>query len=403
MIIKLAWRNSWRNLRRSVLTLGSLVVALCCVLLMQAQQAGTYQHILYEAVSNHLGHLQIHHSRDVQLTALASHHFLPEKLFDDLQKSKIRDEGAFVPRLVYQAIVFGKAQSYQHVALWGIHLTQEDALSQVSQHIVSGTYFESSSEKNILIGEELAQKFEFRVGDKLRLHAQTIGGRLLETSYTIKGIFRLPTGTLNKRLVCLPLTTAQNFLQLPNKLSYLAILLKNPEKLSYQKTALEVQLNGKNCRVSTWQVTQPELAQLIRAQGVGSKLMMGVLYIVVGLGFFTNMILLLHERKLEQQLLLSVGMVQQHIALSLALELFFLGCIGLVIGNLLSLPLLHYLAHHPIVLQGVISETIITLGLSPSLYYRFDFDSFFLPNFYLLLMLVCLCIYPFYDVFSKKI
>lgn len=255
MILKLAWRNIWRNPQRSLLTLGSLVVALCCSLLMQSQQEGTYQQIIQKAVKNHLGHLQIH---DIQaLSSVATAHLLSENLVEDFSKNKLFEEDTFVPRLVSQAMVFGEGQSYQNVALWGVHLTKENALSNVKKHITSGEYFASISEKSILIGETLAQKLGRRVGECLTLQIQTAKGTSLKVSFLIKGIFRLPVQSSHKRLIYLPLKTAQDVLEAPHKISYYAIILKNPAQIALKKSLLMQQFQKENITISTWKTAQP--------------------------------------------------------------------------------------------------------------------------------------------------
>lgn len=396
MLLTLAWRNIWRNPRRSYLIIGSLVFAIILSLLMQALQEGTYQSILHHSTKNYLGHLQIY-------PPVASQKYPSNKTLgtlDALQKmaqSSFRED-LLVPRWTGQTIIQHN-QKTQNAYLWGIEPVKEALFSHPSQYLISGNYFKNSTEKSILLGQALAKKLHVNTGDSLQLLIQNPLGKTTAQAFLVVGVVKLPNESLNKKLIYIPLKTLQTAQQTPNEVSYWAILLKNPQEIAQKIKKLKAAISPQLASIKTWKESQPELSQVIQSQQWGAGLMLGVLYIVIALGLWMSMVLLTHERKEELQVLISIGMTRLELGFSLALEMILLGTLGLLLGNLLAIPLLFYLMHHPILLSGAISESIQNLGLRPSLDYYFEVSSFLLPNLRLFVCVFLVSLYPVYKLF----
>ncbi len=60
MIIKLAWRNIWRNKRRSIITIVSILIAVFLSVSMRSMQLGMYDHMIKSIVASYSGYIQIH-------------------------------------------------------------------------------------------------------------------------------------------------------------------------------------------------------------------------------------------------------------------------------------------------------------------------------------------------------
>jgi len=399
MFLKLAWRNIWRNPRRSWLMMGSLVLTILLSLLMQAQQEGTYRAILKYAVKNHSGHLQIYPptADSKQNAPLLLGHL---SVLDSLSQTDFRED-ILIPRLVRQAEAHSSHQT-QNIYLWGIDPKKEELLGKPSQYLVKGHYFNQVNQKSVLIGQGLAHHLTLTVGDSLHLQSQNQAGELVKQSFYIQGIVKLPLSNLDKKMVYMPLQTAQSFWEAPKNVSYYALLLKNPSSISYKKAILKNALPPSLATIKTWKETQPELSQVIQSQQWGAGLMLSVLYVVIGLGLWMSMVLLTHERRDELEVLVSIGMTRLELGFSLALEMLLLGLLGLLMGSLMAIPLLFYLMQNPILLSGSIADAVSDLGLRPSLDYYFEFSSLIVPNLRLLGGLLFMSLYPVYQLFHFR-
>lgn len=371
------------------------MMAVICSLVMQAQQEGTYKAILSYAVKNHLGHLQIYppsaDSNDGKQSTLGR-----IKALNALMQSSLSDD-LCVPRLIRQA----SAQSQNHLQncyLWGIDPRQEELLSNPAQYLIQGVYFEATAKNSIIIGQGLAKKLQVNLGDSLLLQTQSQEGKALEKYFLIQGIAKLPFKNLDKRLIYIPLKTAQKFLHMPHQVSYWAILLKNPQEITSKEQLLKSALPPSLASVRTWKKSQPQLSQIIQSQQWGAGVMLGVLYLVIALGLWMSMVLLTHERREELEVLMSIGVTRSELGFSLGLELVLLGVLGLLLGSLFSIPALFYLMQHPILLSGPIAEAVSGLGLKPALYYHFELSSLVEPNLCLLGGILLVSLYPIYKL-----
>ena len=60
MLIKLAWRNIWRNKKRSIITITAIVIAVFLAVVMRSLQLGMYDNMIQNIVGSYSGHIQIH-------------------------------------------------------------------------------------------------------------------------------------------------------------------------------------------------------------------------------------------------------------------------------------------------------------------------------------------------------
>lgn len=359
LYLNLAWRNIWRNKRRTVITMLSIVVAVFLAATMRSMQEGQYSDMIENTVGTFTGYIQIHANGYWDDKTLDHTFVSTDSLYSKIeQESAVR---AVVPRLESYALAAGQSQSRPAVIM-GIDVEAEKSLSNPEKRMQSGSYFESNNEQSVLVGKDMMQRLNVNVGDSLVLIGQGFRGQSATGLYQIRGTVGFPDPELNKSLVMMPLETAQYFLAAPERLTAFALILDDPDQTENMRKELQ-QTFSEEYEVMSWQNMMPELVQTIEADRGSGLIMIAILYIVVGFGILGTVLMMITERTYEFGVMLSVGTPRLAIAIILAFEILAMAFMGSVIGILISVPLAWYFNVNPIQFTGNIAEVYESYGM----------------------------------------
>jgi ABC-type lipoprotein release transport system permease subunit len=209
----------------------------------------------------------------------------------------------------------------------------------------------TNNDNQILIGKGVAEYFCLTVGDTLSLIGQGYHGQSANGNFVVKGIVKYGPPEINSRLIIMPFKLAQYHFGAENIVTSYNIYLNKTAKL--KSTAEDIKAHiGKNYRVITWKEMMPELEQAYQADVAGNLIFLGVLYLIISFGIFGTILMMTAERMYEFGVMISIGMKRIKIIGILVLEALFLSIIGILIGSILSIPLMYYFKVNPIPLTG---------------------------------------------------
>lgn len=278
---------------------------------------------------------------------------------------------AAAPRIESYALAATGEQSRPAMII-GIDIGAEGELSEPRQRLEEGTYFDSNEEQAAIVGVDLLERLDARIGDSLVLIGQGYHGMNAAGLFAVKGTVSYPNPELNSNLVYLPLSAAQNLFSAPGRITTAALVLDDPGKVAQVVSALEKQLPSDRYEVMDWQSIMPELEQAIQADRGAGIIILMVLYMVVGFGILGTVLMMISERSYEFGVMLSVGTPRSTLAGILSLEVLFIALLGSGAGILLALPCIWYLSLNPIELSGVASTAIEQYGFEPMLVFSAD-------------------------------
>jgi ABC-type lipoprotein release transport system permease subunit len=362
-----AWRNIYRNRRRSSLLLFVIALSVFCAVLIQAQQKGTLRQLQSTTLEHYTGNIQI---RVAQTN---------KNIFFDTKSAyqklrKLKSIRRIVPRL--ETITWAKTSKGLHpIQAIGIDPKAEEAVLRLSEQLTAGYYFSTKSEKSALLTVEFARKHSLRIGDTLYLQNNSQSTQY----FIVSGICKIPFVTISEKVVFIPLQALQDWLHLPEKAS--SLLLTTPPSInsSELKPILQALFAPVAWNILTEQDLLPDVFEMLAVYTVVGYLLTGILYLLVALGIVSMVQISLQERRIEFQNLVKIGMLPSQLGAVLAWEILLLTSLGIVIGLVLVVPTLSYLACHPIVLRGEIAQSLTEIGLSPSLTFLLDGSVFGLP------------------------
>lgn len=368
LYLNLAWRNIWRNKRRTIITMLSIIVAVFLASVMRSMQEGQYSDMIENTVGTFTGYIQVHADGYWDDKTLDNSFIAADSIY-----SKIKEEESVqnvVPRLESFALAAGLNQS-RPAMIMGIDVEAEKYLSNPERRIQSGTYFESNDEQSVILGRKLMERLDIQLGDSLVLIGQGFRGQSATGLYRIRGTIAFPNPELNRSLVVLPLNTAQYFLAADDHVTALSIILEDTDQVETTVNRLQTKFSDE-FEVMAWQEMMPELVQTIQADRGSGLIMIAILYIVVGFGILGTVLMMITERTYEFGVMISVGTPRLAIAVMLAFEILLMALVGSGIGILISIPIAWYFNVNPIQFSGDIAEVYQSYGMEAVMQFSTD-------------------------------
>lgn len=310
----------------------------------------------------------------------------------------------FVPRLESFALASNTDNS-SGVLVIGTDPAKEAELTDLDGRVVAGTYFESE-DKAVMVAAGVAENLELKINDTLVLISQGYHGVNAAGKYPVKGIVKFGSPDLNKQMVYLPLSVAQNFYGAEGLVTSLAVQLESKDNLPGALDFLQSKLDtASTYEVMSWQQLMPELVQAREIDTAGNYIILFILYVIITFGIFGTVLMMTKEREYEFGVLLSIGMSRAKIGFMVWLEIVMLGLIGAATGILASLPLVFYFYRNPVDF-GKLSEDM------KAAYERFGFEpvfptaldpTIFSAQAILVFIITCiLAAYPLIKIYSLK-
>lgn len=394
--IKLAWRNLWRNKKRTLIAAASVLFAVLLALIMRSMQNGYYDYMIDASVRMYTGYIQVHGKNYWEKRSLDESMLLDKKLLSELKSTT--GVNLVVPRFeTYSLISHGNKTKVVQVT--GINPELENQLTNLKKKIIIGNYLSDSS-KGIILAQGLAEILKVQVGDSVVIYGQGYRGVTAAAQIPVIGIVKFTLPELNKSFTYLSLSYAQWLFSAPDRLTSLSIMIDNPRNIDAIKTRIKKIFTG-NYEVMDWAELSPELVQSIEIDNAGGIIMLAILYIVIAFGIFGTIMMMTAERVKEFGILISIGMKKWKLGVVTFFETVFISLIGLLGGILISVPLLLYLHANPIPLTGEYAEAILAFGFEPILPFSTN-PGIFIAQFWTVLAIALVsAIYPI--VYIRKL
>lgn len=362
MLLKIAWRNIWRQRRRSLIIMTSIIIGNASILLYDSIAIGFTAQKLENEIGTHVSHIQINSK------GYNNNKVIGNKINDpEFVASKIKSL-PFVTNYSTRIITFGmltSAENSSGTTLVGINPNKESEITSIKSMIVKGEYV-SNNNDDIVIGTEMAEKLNVSIGDKIVMIAAAVDGSVQSELFRICGIFKSSSSEFNKNYVYVNISAANSMLKMNNAVTQFVMLIDNTENTSNYREAIAKKL-GSEYEVFSYADLLPLLIVYVDL----AKQMMIILYIIIGIailfGIINTMLMSVFERIQEIGVLMSIGMRNNKIFLMIVQEAFLLGSLGTLLGMLIGLIFYYYFAINGINLSAF-SDSLESLGIGTSIY-----------------------------------
>ncbi|MFQ5736928.1 MAG: ABC transporter permease [Thermodesulfobacteriota bacterium] len=328
LVVKLAWRNIWRNLRRTVITLSAVTFGLASVIMFMGFTDGFHTQWIANYVRAYTGHIQVHargYHDDPELT---------NAIKDPAGTLSIIERMEGVDYLTTRVEAEGLASTAENsagVLIRGIDLVREEKITHIRERVIRGGYLEPG-EKGALIGHKLSKKLDADVGEKIVLMTQDAVGTLSAELFRVKGVFKMGAVDVDSSLVLVTEQEAGKFTALDGGVTEIAIILKRPEDVGPLAAALEERLGPLGLEVFKWQELMPALKEMIELDDVFMYIILVIVLVVVAFGILNTMLMSIMERTRELGIMMALGTRPSSVVALVLTEAFFIGAIGTVLG-----------------------------------------------------------------------
>jgi putative ABC transport system permease protein len=390
MILKLAWRNLWRNKRRSFITIASILFAVLFVVFMRAFQLGSYEAMTRGVVNMYTGYAQIHLNGYWDDQTLDNVMPYRESFEDSLLK--IDGVKSVIPRLEGFALSSYIDQT-KGALIIGANPEKEKEILKIEELLFEGEVI-SPTDDNIMISEGLADYYNMSVNDTLVLLGQGYHGMSAAGKYAVKGIIKFRNPTLNQNTVIMSIPQAQWFFSTGNQVTSLILEKEEFTKVETLIADVSSKVDLSTFEVLDWKTMLPELVQSIEADNVGGVIMAFILYMIIFFGIFGTILMMTAERKYEFGILISIGMKRIKLGMVILYEIVFLGIIGVLSGYLLVYPLIIYFYINPVRFEGEFAKTFEDMGFEPIIPTSLDPAIPLTHALIILIIALVLSIYP---------
>jgi len=422
---KIAWRNLWRNRRRTLITVASVFFAVFFALIMRSLQLGTYDHMFRNVIESYTGYLQVQHEdfwddktvdnviaytpeleqailSDNNATAtiprfesfaLASSGTLTkgvlvmgvdpekEKYLSDLKKKLVRyrlnDEN--IEKLKNSdlsdeykknfGILSGNSYSSMSSILNDLGVSEEDSSSVISVIEKNASFkngFIRVGEPGALIGDKLSLFLKIDIGDTLVLISQGYHGTTSAGKFKVRGIIRMPTPDIDNKVVYLPIDVCQEFYNAPGFVTSMAIGVRDNDDSEVERMVSSLgHKMSPPLKVLGWRTLNELMINQMDADSKSGMVMIGILYLVIAFGIFGTVLMMTSERKREFGVLVAVGMQKSKLSTVVTLEMIYIGLMGIASGTIMALPAIFYGYYHPLKFTGEIAKMYEDYGMEP--------------------------------------
>ncbi len=398
MILKLAWRNVWRNQRRTWITASSIAFAVLFSSFFDALEKGAWDNMIDNVVNFHYGFVQIH-SKGFWKDRTINKAFSVSDEMIQLEK-EVPEIKAIIPRIESFALVAFFDQTIG-VMMVGTDPATENRLTNLEDRLSKGSYF-NHDDKSVVVAEGVAEKLKMNLGDTLVFLSEGYHGVNAVGKYPIKGMVHFASPELNKRMVYLPLKEAQWFFGAENLVTSVALKLDNRKDIPNTLAAVSDHISLEEYEVMDWKEMMPELVQAMEMDVSGNYIIYFILYMIISFGIFGTILMMMNERQFELGIMVAVGMQKLRLAISIWLEVILIGLLGAMGGILLAAPITYYFHEHPIRIESLM-DTFEKFGFEPIMPASYDWHIFFNQALIVFILTLLLSIYPIRKVLKINV
>ncbi|MBI4056594.1 MAG: ABC transporter permease [Elusimicrobia bacterium] len=360
-MLTLAWRNVWRNQRRSLITLISIGSGLAAILFGQSMIKSVQVQLVEKATGIIIGHIRVMRGDVKDLK-------VPEKNIDDpapIYKALAAEPGVetFGARILFTGLVSSPANS-KGVLICAVEPHKERKIVQIPKYINQG-HFLTGNPHEIVMGDKLAEDLDVRLGEKLVVMAQATDGSLGAEAARLVGIYHTASATFDGQIIYVPLELCQQMLAMGNKVNDFIVRVKNIQEVDSIRDRLARALKDHPAvKVYTWREVDHELVGIQRFQNAILFVVLIIIFVIVSLGILNTLLMSLFERIREFGVLMAMGAKPRFILRLVLLESFLLGLMGLALGLVVGSILILYFG-----------KTGLPLPIGDAISYFMPFDS----------------------------
>ncbi len=329
LYLRLAWRNIWRQRRRTLIVLLAISLGMMLMMFYDGLIAGFDQAIYGNAVRVLGGNITVHAAGYGAKTGQKP--LLP--LANDaaiVQAVQSQPNVVSVARRIETGGLASNRKGAFPLAITGIEPDREQTSSLIAKNVTAGRYLQAGDLDLALIGRGLAEGMDIKVGDRFTLAGRGPHDQLRQRTMTVVGIYDVGLRDIEKRSVYISLGEAQTLYDLPGQSTAVTVAM---QKLGQEPPVIAaVRPSHPTAEFETWQDAYPELTQAIDSKNGVMDIFSFIIMVIAGIGILNLLLMAVYERTREIGLLGAIGLRPGQISRLFVLEGAMIGIVGAIFG-----------------------------------------------------------------------
>ncbi len=333
ILLRMAWRNVWRNWRRTAIAATAIALGLTLILIFDGILGGMNDSLYGNTVKLQGGHVQIHapgfreKANRLPLLPLVD----PEVL---TQAALAQPEVVTAVQRIETGGMVSSREGTMPVVITGIEPEEEAPVSFVAENLARGRFLQGDDEDVLLIGNALAERLEVTLGDRVTLVGRATHEQMRRRTMTIVGIYEMGMPELEKTMVYVSLPEAQTLFDLQNQATEIAVHLESIGQEPPVVERLQASLPG--YEVDAWDTLDPTTKELMELEAQIMDMFGLVILLIAGVGILNLMLMAVFERTREIGVLAAMGLKRGETMVLFLLEGALIGLVGALAGILLG-------------------------------------------------------------------
>lgn len=355
---KMGWRNLWRNPRRSLVTMGTMAIALCALVLFAGLMQGMQSSLERNVVELETGDVEIFAPGYEERPSIYTRIDDPDALLQRLSHAGYRATA----RLLASGLAAAGASS-AGARLIGVDVARDRQVSRVFSEVASGSWLDPADPKGVVIGRRLARSLGLAPGGEILLLSSAADGSMANQLYRVRGILRGMGDAIDRGGVFLNASAWRDLLVVPSGAHQ--IIVRRPAGTDLASARAEVARLAPGLEVKSWVELRPTFAQILSTQKAALGLIYFIVYAAVAIVILNAMMMAVFERIRELGVLKAVGMKPVSVFALIAAEGAWQTLLAIGVGLLFAVPLLHLLVHHGIDMSSLAGATVQGVAFDP--------------------------------------
>ena len=386
-LIKIAWRNIWRNKLRSLVVICSIILGIWAGIFINGFSYGLNRQRTLEAIQSNLSHIQIHDTAWSQDPNIANQLQQAASILRALEDNP--QVKAFSSRMLLNGIV-ASANGNGGAQITGIEPATENRLTGLAEKITEGDFLADKKNK-ILLGKAMADKLKARIGSKVVITFTDREGVIISGAFKVAGIYRGTSSQIEQLKVYVRQQDLQKLLSETIAPHEIALLTSSLETV--KPVQQELQRQFPDYTIQSWDELSPELGYADEIMGTMLYLIIGIIMLALSFGIVNTMLMAVLERRKELGMLMAVGMSKRRVFSMILLETLMLSLCGGPLGILLGFLTIWYTGSTGIDLS-VFAEGLQSFGISSVIYPSIETSFYFGTGLLVVVMALLSSLYP---------
>lgn len=385
--LQLAWRNVWRNTRRSAVTIAAASLALFVMIIYNGLVVGYMDGMQRNILDLEIGDAQAFAAGYREKPSLYTTIEQPEPMIAELEA------GGFLvsPRLLATGLGAGTNNS-TGVQIIGIDVEADRRVTKVAEQIKDGAWL-APDDDGVVIGRRVAEQLGLSIGDELVILSQGADGSMANDVYPVRGVLKTIADKIDRAGVFMTHSEFRELMVLPEGVHQMILRVPAQAELD-TATATATKAAPEGVEVSSWKQIQPMLASMLDSGRGAMQVMAVIVYLAVGIVILNAMLMAVFERIRELGVLKAIGFSPGKIVRLIFFETGIQASVAIAVGVLLALPTNWYLVNHGLDLSALGNVSMMGVAWDPVWRSKVDADTYISPVITLVVIVSLAVTYP---------